>query len=235
MIESKLVVVIPARGASKRLKNKNLRSLGGYSLLTHSILYALSSLKDIPVFVSTEDENIKKEAQKYGAQVIDRPIELAMDETTTVEVIQHAIDSIAFDVEDVILLQPTNPLRPQGILYSALKAYKSRGSNSLFTVSPQLKKLGEINDHRFVPRNYQPGQRSQDMNPWYYENGLLYIASRDIIKSGQLITREAHPYIVDHIFGTVDIDTATDLDYAEFIFSHYRKEIFYLPDSRKSF
>ena len=225
---SNTIVVIPARGGSKRLKHKNLKVFGGYSLLAHSILYAQRHIKDIPIIVSTEDERIKEEALRFGVAVVDRPSELASDTSTTIAVLQHVLDSVSPEVKDVILLQPTNPLRPKKLLSNALDFYKSQELDALFTVSPQIKKLGSIKGHRFVPENYKPGQRSQDIKPKYYENGLLYIVNKLHIRSGNIMPVGAKPYVVNHVFGTIDIDTEEDFELAEFFYKRYVTELDHL-------
>ena len=223
-----LIALIPARGGSKRLVGKNLMEIGGVSLIGHSILYAQQYFDKNSIYVSTEDPAIKEESQKFGVQVIDRPVELALDHTPTVNVLQHFLKMVSKKTKHIVLLQPTNPLRPPDLLDNAYKVYQQTNVSSLFTVNPERKKLGEIDKYTYVPLNYEPGQRSQDMTPWYYENGLLYIASRGAIESGQLIGRDSHPFVMDHIFGSIDIDTEEDYLYAQYIFEHYRHLFEYL-------
>ena len=76
-----------------------------------------------------------------------------------------------------------------------------------------------IDRSKFTPLNYIPGMRSQDLRPSYYENGLLYITHRDLIKEGIIFDQNSFAMIVDHPFGQVDIDNPDDLRYAEFIFN----------------
>lgn len=215
----KNIAIIPARGGSKRLPNKNILSLGGIPLLVHSINYALAN-KDIidAVFVSTDDALIKEIALKYGAQVIDRPSSISGDLEPTITTLQHALSVLNTTVEHVFLLQPTNPLRPENLLKDCFEKYLSNNCDSLFSVSSNHHKLGKIVANKFIPFNYQIGQRSQDLEPLYFENGLLYISKALSILQGTLITENAFPYLVDHVFSKVDIDTKEDLDYAEYLF-----------------
>jgi CMP-N-acetylneuraminic acid synthetase len=215
----KNIAIIPARGGSKRLPNKNILSLGGIPLLVHSINYALAN-KDIidAVFVSTDDALIKEIALKYGAQVIDRPSSISGDLEPTITTLQHALSVLNTTVEHVFLLQPTNPLRPENLLIDCFEKYLSNNCDSLFSVSSNHHKLGKIVANKFIPFNYQIGQRSQDLEPLYFENGLLYISKASSILKGTLITENSFPYLVDHVFSKVDIDTKEDLDYAEYLF-----------------
>jgi CMP-N-acetylneuraminic acid synthetase len=70
---------------------------------------------------------------------------------------------------------------------------------------------------KFIPFNYTIGQRSQDLEPLYSENGLLYISTKEQILQGKIISENAYPYEVNHVFGKVDIDTKEDFDYAEYL------------------
>ena len=215
----KNIVIIPARGGSKRLLSKNVQLLDGIPLLAHSIRYALKNTAVVDaVFVSTDDEKIKEIALQFGANVIDRPAALSGDEEPTVSALKHALEFINdTSVENVILLQPTNPLRPENLLKVAFHFYIENNCDSLFTVSRNHQKLGKIRDDKFVPFNYEYGQRSQDLEPFYFENGLLYISKTAVILEDTIITENSFPYKVNHIFATIDIDTQEDFDYAVFV------------------
>ena len=215
----KNIAVIPARGGSKRLPNKNILLLGGIPLIVHSIVYAQKNANIIDdVFVSTDDEKIKEIAIKYGAKVIDRPMELAGDLDSTLSALKHCLEIINDkEIESVILLQPTNPLRPLNLLEEAFQVYKSNNCDSLFTVTGNQQKFGKILNNKFVPFNYKIGQRSQDLEPIYFENGLLYISRAGSILKDAIITENAFPFEVDHPFSAIDIDTQEDFDYAEYL------------------
>ena len=220
----KTIAIIPARGGSKRLHNKNILRLGGLPLVAHSILYAKFNSDIIDaVYVSTDDEAIKKVAIAYGALVIDRPPELSGDTEPTISALQHVLQTINESIDDVVLLQPTNPLREGNLLKEAYEIYKFDNYTSLFTVTRNHHKLGRIENSKFLPFNYEVGQRSQDLDPLYFENGLLYITKAKNILDGSIISKNAFPFIVDHPFGNVDIDTKDDFDYAEFLYFKNRK------------
>jgi N-acylneuraminate cytidylyltransferase len=212
------VVVIPARGGSKRLKDKNIKVLDGVPLLVHSIIYAQKNSNCIDaVYVSTNDSVIRDIAIQYGAQVIDRPESLSDDFATTVSVLKHVLETVEEAIENVVVLQPTNPLRPENLLQEAMNLYKQGGYDSLFTVSRNHQKLGRIIDDVFVPHNYTIGQRSQDLEPLYFENGLLYICKAELILDLKIQGQKSFPLIVENPFAAVDIDTQADFDYAEYI------------------
>ena len=220
----KTIAIIPARGSSKRLPNKNIKLLGGVPLLVHSINYAKKHDFIDTIYVSTNDVDIKKVALEYGALVIDRPQELSGDLEPTVTALKHILESIDHEIENVVLLQPTNPLRPKNLLRDAFEKYISNNFESLFTVSRNYQKFGTIDNHMFKPFNYSIGQRSQDMQPLYFENGLLYITKANSILKKDIITIDAYPLIVEHPFASIDIDTQDDFDLAEFMLKKYKNE-----------
>lgn len=214
----KTIAIIPARGGSKRLPNKNILSIGNIPLIVHSILYAQKNKAIIDeIYVSTDNEAIKKIALQYGAKVIDRPSSLSGDSEPTVTALKHVLETIDYQVENVVLLQATNPLRPQKLLSKAFETYQKGNYDSLFTVTRNHHKLGKIDNNKFIPFNYEIGQRSQDLEPLYFENGLLYISKAKLIREEKIISKNGYPYEVNHIFTHVDIDTQEDMDYAIFL------------------
>ncbi|WP_395052147.1 cytidylyltransferase domain-containing protein [Flavobacterium sp.] len=221
-MKSKTIAIIPARGGSKRLPNKNMLSFGGIPLIAHSILYAKDNTHIIDeIYVSTDDEKIKEIALEFGAKVIIRPQSISGDNEPTISSLQHVLLSIEENVENVILLQPTNPLRTKNLLEDCYKKFIDLQSDSLFTVSKNEHKLGKIIDNIFIPFNYEIGQRSQDLEPLFNENGLLYITKAKSILEDKIITQNAYPYLVNHIFAKVDIDTQEDFDYAEYLLNKF--------------
>ncbi len=219
------IAIIPARGGSKRLPNKNILLLDGIPLIAHSILFAQRNETIIDaVYVSTDDEKIKEIALKFGAKVIDRPMELSGDFEPTVSALKHSLEVINdSDIENVILLQPTNPLRPENLLQDAFEWYKSNNCDNLFTVTRNHQKFGKISNQKFIPFNYEIGQRSQDLEPIYFENGLLYITKKESILNDEIITENAFPFEVNHPFSNVDIDAQEDFDYAEYLIQKSKK------------
>jgi N-acylneuraminate cytidylyltransferase len=77
--------------------------------------------------------------------------------------------------------------------------------------------LGKIAHQQFVPYNYTPGQRSQDLEPLYFENGLLYITTPAVLAQNTVFNAQAIPFEVDHPYAQVDIDTHADFEYAEYL------------------
>lgn len=222
----KYITIIPARGGSKRFPRKNIHDFIGKPLIAHSIEYSIACSLISHTYVSTDDEQIKLVSMQYGAEVIDRPKDLGSDFATSADVMKNAVEQLVakgVDFDYVLLLQATNPLRPEGLINDAINIIEHTKVDSLMTVNRSELKLGRIVDNHFRPWNYHYGQRSQDMEPLYYENGLLYISSKNLLLRGLIRSKNMYPMVVDHIFGEVDIDTCEDMEYAEFIAKRYAK------------
>ena len=116
VVERSILAIIPARGGSRRLPRKNVRLLCGKPLIAYTIEAALSSKLIDRVVVSTEDEEIAEVSKKYGAEVLERPEELARDDSPTIDAVMHVLNWFEerkefFDI--VVLLEPTSPLRKE--------------------------------------------------------------------------------------------------------------------------
>ncbi len=198
-----------------------MKILGDVPLVEHSIIYALENgFNDI--FVTTNDPDVAQYALKRNLNVINRPNDLSGNEEPIITAIQHALEFLDIEYYAVILLQPTNPLRPEGLLKEATTVFEREDCESLMTVSRNKHKLGTISKGQFKPYNYKMGQRSQDMEPLYYENGLLYIFKTELVKESKLLGDSNYPLIVDHPFAEIDIDTEADFKKAEMFFNYYK-------------
>ena len=221
----KNIAIIPARGGSKRFPGKNIALLNSIPLLVHSIQYAKKNNNIIDeVYVTTDSDEISKVALKHGAQVIKRPHYLSGDLEPTVTSLKHALTQLSATVETVVLLQATNPLRPNSLLQECFTAFKNGDFDSAMTVSRNEQKFGKINNGKFVPFNYTFGQRSQDLEPLYFENGLLYISKASLISNEEILGKNNIPFVINHPFANVDIDVEEDLAYAEFILNQIKNK-----------
>ncbi|MDP3353993.1 MAG: acylneuraminate cytidylyltransferase family protein [Flavobacteriaceae bacterium] len=219
------IVIIPARGGSKRFLNKNIQLLRQVPLIEYSIQYAKENCLYAKIVVSTDSELIKEIALQNGVEVVDRPLELSGDLCTTISTLQHVLENSNETFEYVTLLQPTNPLRPKKLFKEAFKILVEGNYDSLMTVTRNEQKFGKIIDGKFIPYNYEIGQRSQDLDPLFYENGLLYITKSSLILEGKIVGSANYPLVINHPFAKVDIDTIEDLEYAEYLLNNYRNTI----------
>lgn len=211
-------VIIPARAKSKRLPGKNIKLLGDKPLIEYSIDYALSNFSKTSVWVNSDDYKVIKIAKKKEIQTLFRPSHLALDDTPTVEVLKYHLDYFLehkIKCDAIIILQPTNPFRDVMLLKNAVRIFRETKRNSLATFSKFQKKIGKVENELFKPFNYLPGQRSQDLDMLYFENGQLYIVNSISIKKDEIITDDVYPIIQDSIESTIDIDYLDDFLLAE--------------------
>ena len=221
---SKTYAIIPARGGSKGLANKNIRKFGGKPLLVHSIDYALNSNLVDAVFVSTEDKKIMETAKKAGANIINRPADLASDTATTESAIEHFIGSCKEKPDTIVLLQATSPLRPEGSLDEALSHFEEEKFDSLLSICPTHRFFWRVKEDKttFAEYDYRNRPRRQDLKPIdmrFMENGSLYIFTREHFENTGNRLGGKIGFVEWPEQYSLEIDTALDFQLSELIYS----------------
>lgn len=223
---SSILAFIPARGGSKRIPGKNIKLFLGKPLIAYSIEYAKKCSEVDKVIVSTDDADIKAVSENYGAEVILRPEEISGDFSPTAAAAKHALEVLEqnnYHPEIVLTLQPTNPLRRPSDLPRAIRIFREENPGALITVSKNNRKFGVIKDKRFNAQNYIPGTRSQDLEQLYFENGLLYLTSPELIKRGEIFGNDIYPMEVEDIGGYIDIDEPEEFAVAEIVYNKFKQ------------
>jgi N-acylneuraminate cytidylyltransferase len=219
----KTIAIIPARGGSKGLLNKNIHPVAGLPLLAWTVLQAREAALVDRVFVTTNDQAIAGVARKYGAEVIERPNEISGDKATSEAAIQHALDVIGRDhglvPDTVVFLQATSPLRLPGDIDRAIETFMREGADSLISVTRAddltiWERRGEAwNSVNFDYRNR--GMR-QDRPTQYIENGSIYIFTPEVLKRhGNRIGEKLAAYTME-FWQTWEIDTIEEVDLVEY-------------------
>ena len=124
MNKPSFLAIIPARGGSKGIPNKNIFELNAKPLIAWTIEAAKQSVYITRTMVSSDDDKILAVAQQYGADVIIRPTVLAQDTTPTGPVIDHVVEQLSDNGEHydyIVLLQPTSPLRNASDIDNAIE------------------------------------------------------------------------------------------------------------------
>ncbi len=217
-----ILVVIPARGGSKGVPRKNLRSVGGRPLVTWSIAHALEVPPPVRVVVSTDDPEIAEVARGAGAEVpFMRPAELAGDTTATEPAVAHAIDEMAargFHPDGVVLLQATSPLRLEGTVARAVERFRAGGVDALVGVVPQTPFVWHLEEPPRAEYDVDRRPRRQDLSEQeflYRETGSLYVTRTDLYSNpGNRIAGRVELFVMQEIEG-IDIDSEIDLQYAD--------------------
>lgn len=211
----KCIGIIPARGGSKGIPQKNIKDLCGKPLIQYTIEEALKSNLD-HVIVSTDDKEIAKISKSCGADVMMRPLELAEDKTPTLPVLLNVIDRVEEKYDYVVTLQPTSPLRKANHIDKAIEAItKNNNADSLVSVvevphncSPSS--IMELNDGYINPVEKEKIiLRRQDKPVFWARNGAaIYITKTDklseFIWGGNTI-----PFVMNKI-ESFDIDDNED-------------------------
>ena len=219
---SKLLVVVPARGGSKRLPRKNVAELAGRTLLEWTLNAALEAKLRCPIVVSTDDTevfSIAKNYEKNGVIAHNRPPEFATDTSTTAEVILDALRldcALGQKTTTVILLQPTSPLRESSDILEALKKYREheekRTVTSVCRTEHPASWIGKIDSNGLLQGiNFKP-VRSQDIEPDYRLNGAVYIIPAYIVKAKKQLFTESVVAVEMPIERSIDIDELSDLE-----------------------
>ena len=188
------LILIPARGGSKGVKNKNIRIVGGKPLISWTIDVAIKSKLTPYIVVSSDSKKILENTPKSIIK-INRPAEISEDDTPMIDVILHAIDffdeqNIFFN--DVILLQPTCPLRSIDDLLNSYSLYKQSFCDSLISVCKvedmHPARMYEIKDSFLfsLDQNYSNKNR-QDLPDIYHRNGSIYISKINLITENKSI------------------------------------------------
>lgn len=225
------LAIIPARGGSKGVARKNLRVVGGRSLLARAIDAALESEMIDHVVVSTDDEEIAGEARRCGAEVpFQRPAELASDKSAIEPAIKHAIDNFertaGLVVQTLVLIEPTSPFRNAGHVRGALERFQAGDCRSVISVCPLERKpenifakSGGILERHI--RNATPYVRRQDMDHLCRLNSAVYVVGRETFKeTGRLIV-EPVGFVEMSGMESINIDEELDLVVAEVVASRF--------------
>lgn len=202
--------VIPARGGSKGIPRKNIRPIAGKPLIAWTIEAAARSKCMDRFVVSTEDKEIKEISEKFGAEVVTRPQSLASDTASTLSVLEHILSKIPADI--IVLLQPTSPVRSEGLIDRCIKESKNKNSDCLAT--------------GFICKFMEYGtyvSRRQDLQGFFYDDGNVYVIAASLIKSGKMFGGKSERIITTRE-ENIEIDDEFDFWMAEQVLQKRMKE-----------
>ena len=224
---SSILALVPARGGSKRIPNKNIKPLCGLPLIAHTLRTATAANCFERIIVSTDDEQIAAVARSHGGEVPWlRSEENSGDNSSTLSAILEVLDRIEGEggelPDALMLLQPTSPFRTISSIHKAVDLFEQGGGEGVVSVSPatshpywckQVSTQGELLP--FLP-DVDGMMRSQDLPPVYALNGLIYLAGIDTIrKCGSLYSEHPRALVVESPEEALDIDTPFDWLVAE--------------------
>ena len=210
----KIIVIIPARGGSKRIPQKNIKLLAGKPMIVYSIEQSLNSRYIDEVYVSSDDKKILEISKKFGAEIIKRPKKYATDKAKTIDVLKHTLKKIKADL--IVLLQPTSPLRKVENIDKAIEIFFKKNADTVVSVTkrnlgPQwiLKKQnGRV---AFLFGNDFSKIRTQDQDETYEINGAVYVFLKENILNSKNypIGKKVYPLVINKI-EALEIDDRED-------------------------
>lgn len=233
-----ILCVIPARGGSKGLKNKNIMPFFGKPLISYTINAAKKSKKANKIVVSTDDAKIAGVARQFGAEVIDRPKMFATD-TSPIELsLRHAVSYLArncgYVADIVVWLQANIPIRKAGQIDNVVDRLIQSDADSAVTVRrvdsfPQWMKRMDKKGHLYPFIRGGKLYRRQDLKPLYLLDGAIVAMRKDVLMNTRHL-RGIHVFMGKKILGitqekkfTVEVDDKDSFDLAKFYF--YKRNV----------
>ncbi len=225
MLDKKtFLAVIPARGGSKRLPNKNILPLNGKPLVAWSIESAKNSKYIDKIILSSDNKEVLTIGKNYDINNLERPDYLATDTAKTEDVVLYHLEKLKNKPSFIILLQPTSPLRTSLHIDEAIELLNEKKADAVISVCeidhpiewcntlPENKSL----ENFILPENLN--KRSQDFPKRYRINGAIYIINTDkfLEEKTFFIKKNIYAYIMDKIY-SVDIDEKVDFIIAQSI------------------
>jgi len=222
-----LLAFVPARGGSKGIPRKNLAVLAGRPLIQYTLEAALGSSSVDEIFVSTDDEEIARFCERLGIVMhYRRPAELAGDDSPLMPAIEHGLRAYERDrgrlPEELLLLQPTSPLRIAQDIDGAVAEFRSRRADSLVGVHRMAEHPYECvktlpGGWDYLEHPPQAVTRRQDyQGGYFFINGALYLVRTDVLLMRRTLIEPGvtHLYEMPRERG-IDVDSPLELAYAE--------------------
>jgi len=229
----KILAIIPVRGGSKGIPQKNIRAFNGRPLIALSLEVAKQSSVVDRVIVSTESQEIADISLAHGVEVpILRPTEMAGDKSPVIDAVIHMLDYLRdhelYEPTHLLLLQATSPLRRASDIDAAVKLYKDRGADSLVSVcrtenALYVKREDDVLEP--IVDSYRTSGNRQELPVCYKLDGsMIYLIRTDLLRetrsffSGRLVGYEVERW------RSIDLDEIEDFVVGELIHKH-RNEI----------
>ena len=213
--------IIPARGGSKGVINKNIRKLNGLPLISHTINSLQKSNSLSRIIVSTDDDRIAKIAKSHNIEVpFMRPKNISGSKTTMKSVVKHALNFLEkkenYKPDLIMIFQPTTPYRPKKLIDETIKIFQTQNISSLITVSktkfhPSI--TFELKNKLLLPveKKFQNYTNRQSRKLYYQPTGALYAFWRKtLLNHNSIYGPRIYPKIITEPEFNIDIDDAFD-------------------------
>jgi CMP-N-acetylneuraminic acid synthetase len=227
----KYLAIIPARKGSKGIIDKNFRILNSKHLIEYTFDSALESKRLNSIHLSTDDERIITLAKGCGINSFyTRPDYLSDDSSKIIDVVLYHLDWMEANnfilPENIILLQPTSPIRSKGLIDQCIKTYEKLNKSTLVGIS-------ECSQHPYEMFTLKEGKldfvnntntRRQEYPNYYFTTGSVYIAKTNYLKSQKRFFDEDSAFHLVTSEEAIDVDTEFDLELASFLLNRIPKD-----------
>lgn len=225
-MSSEVLAVIPARGGSKRVERKNVRKINDKPLVTYAIEDADGADRVTKSIVSSENEEIRAIAMEYGGNVpFERPAELATDDATMSDVVEHALEWFRehgerFDI--VCAISPTAPLREPGDIDGTIELLERTGADSAMSITPyasppfsavDVDDAGVMEPY-FEETNLWEETQAQKVPTLYHPNGAVFAATIDSFENRATFYTDTTVGYQMPARRSIDIDEPFELEFA---------------------
>jgi len=222
----KILAIIPARGGSKGVPGKNIKSLDGKPLITYTIEAAKESSLISDIVVSTDDADIAKVCATMGVRVVERPDEIAGDQSMVMDAVRHTLDVLSTENSHYnlfVLLEPTAPLRTGDDIDQTIQILQKNNADSAATFSETdtpPTRIWKIEHQSPVPfiEGANPFLPRQQQATGYFLNGMVYVMKTEMLNKHPDTTSFLIGKTTAHIIPrnkVIDIDTEMDFLIAE--------------------
>lgn len=226
-MDKKILVIVPARGGSKGVPRKNIRNLNGKPLISYTIEEAKKSKYIDRVVVSTEDIEIAKVSEKFGAEVpYLRPVELSKDDSPTIDCIIHVVNWLKekenYIPDYVCLLQCTSPLRTYKDINGTIEKTINLNMDGAVSIceseaNPYWSNVFYGDKLKYFIEEGKQITRRQDLPKVYRMNGSVYVIKTNILLEQKTFETENITGYVMNNENSVDIDNEIDFKLAELL------------------
>ena len=223
----KIVALIPARGGSQAIKNKNMIKLNNRPMISYTITAAKNSKLIDEIYLSSDDKKILRYATNQRINTIIRPKNISSNRSHSKDTVSHFIKKISKKVSKetiIVFLQPTSPLRNSKHIDDSIKkaVNSARSLVSVCEVDSNVLKSIRINTKNLVEPIFSENiltKRRQDLEKIYKLNGAIYIFTvKQFLKKNNFPISNSHPFIMDSA-SRLDIDSKSDLKFLRNLFN----------------
>jgi len=224
----KVAAIILARGGSKGIPKKNILKFCGHPLVAWTVMQCLNSKLINDIYISSDSDEILEIASSYGAKIIKRPDEFAQDHSKSEDAMIHALKSLDYTPDIVLMLEPTAPLRRPDDFDNAIMQFITEGWDSGFSGALLqdflIWKKNKDDILESVNYDYKNQGPRQEREPDYVENGAIFIFKPSVMLKNKNRFGGKIGIYLNEFWQSFEIDEPSDWRFVELIFKTYLLE-----------